>query len=93
MSNPPSQIDDARVIEWAWSGEKPFGYLPDSTGNVAAEIYGFAICQYHGSKKLYRFSCNARWESEQDSVYNTIEEAKSNIPMQYREVKPVWWKV
>ena len=25
---PPNEIDGARVIEWAWSGDGPFGEVP-----------------------------------------------------------------
>ena len=28
MKIPPAEIDGARVLEWAWSGDKPFGVIP-----------------------------------------------------------------
>jgi hypothetical protein len=92
MSKPPKTIDGAEVIEWAWSGEKPFGVLRNDSGIVAAEIYGLAICRYTKSGEIYRFSCDANWETEQDSDYQSVEEAKSNLPLQYQEVKANWNK-
>ena len=92
MSKPPKEIDGAKVLEWAWSGNNPFGVVHDRSGGVASEIYGLAICSYDNGNSVYRFSCDSKWETEQDSVYSTIEEAKRNLPDQYREVEPDWLK-
>jgi len=86
MSKPPKEIDGAKVLEWAWSGNKPFGFVRYESGEVAAEIYGLAICSYSDSNKVYRFSCDSFWETEQDSDYESIEDAKDNLPIQYQEV-------
>lgn len=50
MNKPPSKIDDATVLFWAWSGEIPFGLVS------GVEIYGLAICQYRKKDEVYRFS-------------------------------------
>ena len=92
MRKPPQEIDGAIVLEWAWSGEKPFGAVRYSSGEVASEIYGLAICSYPDDGKVYRFSCNADWETEQDSDYSTVDEAKNNLPEQYRAVEASWQK-
>lgn len=92
MSKPPKEIDGATVIEWAWSGEKRFGIVGDETGERVSEIFGLAICCYPNDQKIYRFSCNFKWETEQDSDYRSLEEAKSNLPLHYQEVKPKWQK-
>jgi hypothetical protein len=92
MSKPPEEIDGAKVIEWAYSGGEPFGLLHYDSGKVAAEIYGLAICSYSRDEKVYRFSCNNEWKTEQDSDYNTIDEAKNNLPIQYQKVKAIWQK-
>jgi len=93
MNIPPKLIDGAKVLEWAWSGNMPFGVIKYSDSNeVAAEIYGLAICQYKDSKIIYRFSCNKNWETEQDSDYSSIEEAKNNLPEQYKIVPATWVK-
>jgi len=90
---PEKEIDGAKVLEWAWSGDKPFGVVgtSDSYGNEV-KIYGLALCQYPDSDKIYRFSCSIEWEVEQDMDYATIEEAKSKLPDQYKKVPVIWQK-
>ena len=78
------------MLEWAWSGENPFGSICDQSGEVAVEVFGLAICQYSDNNQIYRFSCDREWETEQDSVYNSVIEAKENIPSQYCEVTANW---
>ena len=92
MNWPPKEIDGAQVLEWAWSGIKPFGVVRYDSGEIAAEIFGIAICSYSGSDLFYRFSCDSHWETEQDSDYKSIEEAKSNLPFQYSNVPVNWQK-
>ncbi|MBW8199759.1 hypothetical protein [Flagellimonas abyssi] len=43
---PPDELDGAKVIKWAWSGDKSFGFIPTADSNDTIEIFGFAICQY-----------------------------------------------
>ena len=85
----PAYIDGALVLEWAWS-EVPFGHVHSGAGAVATAIHGLALCQYPGSSVVYRFSCNAQWETEQDADYASIDEAKASLPEQYRQA-PVSW--
>ena len=90
MSCPPKELDGAKVLEWAWSGEQPFGVLRYSSGELAYEIYGLAICQYEGSNQFYQFSCTADWEVEQDFPYDSVAEAKAHLPEQYKGVRVHW---
>ncbi len=92
MSKPPKEIDGAKVLEWAWSGEKPFGVVRYESGEIAAEIFGLAICSYPNERKIYRFSCNENWETEQDATYETADEAMKYLPEQYREEPANWQK-
>lgn len=87
---PAAYIDGAKVIKWAWSGTKPFGYVGviDSPGRE--EIYGLAICQYENSDSFYRFSCDKNWEIVQDAPYNTVEDAIRLLPDQYKNVEADW---
>jgi hypothetical protein len=87
---PPSHIDGALVLEWAWS-DRPFGHVSFDDGSVAATIHGLAICQYPDSRVVYRFSCNANWETEQDMDYSSSAAAKASLPEQYQQ-SPVTWK-
>jgi hypothetical protein len=90
--SPPSEIDGARVLEWAWS-ERPFGELRDDAGRLVAVVHGLAICRYDASPKVYRFSCDANWECQQDADYDSIAEAKASLPAQYRGAVAVWQRV
>jgi len=89
---PDKELDGATVLEWAWSGSRPFGVINYAISEEkGVEIYGLALCQYADSEKIYRFSCNKDWEIEQDQVYSSIEEAKSKLPSQYKHM-PIDWK-
>ena len=88
--HPPSHIDNALVLEWAWS-DLPFGSVPCTDGSIAAAIHGLALCQYDGSSEIYRFSCDSRWECQQDQIYDSVATAKANLPEQYRHA-PIHWK-
>jgi hypothetical protein len=88
---PPSHIDGALVLEWAWS-DTPFGIVPYVGGGTAAVIHGLALCRYEGASVIYRFSCGSTWECEQDGVYDSIEIAKSELPDQYRHA-PIHWTI
>ena len=90
---PPNQIDGAEVLEWAWSGDKPFGVIMYAESNdIAVEIYGIAICKYPSSNIIYRFSCDKDWETQQDSDYSSTEEAKEQLLEQYQNVSITWFK-
>lgn len=93
MKKAPKKIDGVDVLEWAWSGDEPFGMLLYDNGEVASEIYGLAICQDESSKIIHRFSCNYNWEVEQDSVYESLLDAKSNLPKQYCNVSVNWQSI
>lgn len=84
MKQPPKEIDNAKVLLWAWSGSVAFGKVSDR------EIYGLAICQYENSKDVYRFSCDKNWETQQDNIYESVEEAIAELPKQYRNVSARW---
>ncbi len=81
---PPAYIDGAKVVQWAWSGQYPFGFVS------TYEVYGLAICQYENSPTFYRFSCDKNWETLQDSPYDSIKEAVEQLPEQYRRVVANW---
>jgi hypothetical protein len=89
--HPPSHIDNALVLEWSWS-DLPFGNVRYDDGRIAAVIHGLALCQYEGSSEICRFSCNSRWECQQDEVYDSIATAKAELPEQYRHAA-IHWKV
>ena len=88
MTNPPPrEIDGARVIEWAWSGSTPFGVVP---GAEPPEIFGLAIATYDDCD-FYRFSCDKEWNTVQDGLYASIDDAKEQLPDQYRDVVAEWF--
>lgn len=88
----PTTIDNATVLLWAWSESQPFGFVSNEDGSEKEAIYGLAICQYEGSKEVYRFSCNKNWETVQDGLYDSVEEAIEWLPEQYKNVVAIWQK-
>ncbi|UQV45699.1 hypothetical protein KIV45_00845 [Janthinobacterium lividum] len=87
---PPSHLDGARVLAWAWS-DLPFGLVNDEHGGAAPiAIHGLAVCRYGDEGRVYRFSCDARWDTVQDEVYASADEARQQLPAQYRAVAAVW---
>ena len=51
---------------------------------------GLAVCRYADEARAYRFSCDAHWETLQDEVYASEDEARERLPAQYRAVAAVW---
>jgi hypothetical protein len=88
---PPSQIDGADVMLWAWSEPGPFFEMPTSDGGPTVPIHGLAICQYVESGAVYRFSCNSVWETENDSPHDSVEGAANAESAQY-DVRSVQWQ-
>lgn len=86
---PPSHIDGARVLAWAWS-DLPFGHVGSEDGSAPIAIHGLALCQYAGESSVYRFSCDAQWDSVQDERYASADEARQQLPAQYRAVAATW---
>ncbi len=89
MTPPPTLLDGARVLWWAWSGERPFGEL---WGAPEPErwVHGFAVCRYDGAREVYRFSCTASWQVVQDSLHDDEDEAKAAVPTNYDASRVVW---
>ncbi|MEJ2610157.1 MAG: hypothetical protein P8179_08725 [Candidatus Thiodiazotropha sp.] len=92
MNKPPPSIDGARVLYWAWSGDEPFGWVGTQTDPYASPIYGLAIARYGLESGIYRFSCDDSWETEQDNIYDSVEDAMRHLPKQYRQVVAKWQK-
>ncbi|MCC5944592.1 MAG: hypothetical protein JJT94_06625 [Bernardetiaceae bacterium] len=90
---PPTDLENAKVLEWAWAGDKPFGFVQFAAKDSAAiPIYGLALCQYENTKEVYRFSCDAHWQVIQDDCYESTEDAKKLLPEQYHEQAINWIK-
>ncbi len=90
LIEPPDFIDGARVIKWAWSGMRPFGFVGIEDGTEREEVYGLVICRYEDSGSIYRFSCDKSWDTVQDNQYDTIENAITRLPGQYKNAEAVW---
>ena len=87
---PPERIDGARVVEWAWSSPDPFFIMPYSDGSGGIPIHGLAICRYDESRQVYRFSCDDKWETQNDSSHDSIEDAKTAESGQYDVLSVKW---
>jgi hypothetical protein len=89
---PPEFLDGAKVLEWAWSGSEPFGYMNDTDGIPVYAVYGQAICQYQNHNKFYRFTCDQDWNVVNDFDNDSIEEAKESAAQLYRVPATAWNK-
>lgn len=87
---PPDFIDGAKVLQWAWSWPEPFGWLTSEDGSVKEAVHALAFCQYENSSTIYSFTCDQNWETMQDGVFGSIEDAKKFLPQQYRNVVANW---
>ena len=74
---PPGELDGAQVQLWAYDPLKPFFIMEYSDGRPGKPIHGFAICQYKGEKKFYKFSCDSEWNVENDLDCDSVDEAMS----------------
>ena len=91
INEPPDELDGAKVIKWAWSGDKPFGFLRYQDDLYEPiEIYGLAICQYDDFPIVYRFSCDINWEVKQDSPHDSVDNALRQLPDYYKLVAAKW---
>ncbi|MFA6070670.1 hypothetical protein AKG95_24260 [Janthinobacterium lividum] len=86
---PPTHLDGACVLAWAWS-DLPFGHVTDEHGAAPIAIHGLAVCRYADEARVYRFSCDAHWETLQDEVHASVDEARERLPAQYRAVAATW---
>jgi len=88
MSRPPERLDGARVMWWAWAGDRPFGEVYGAP-EERRWVWGMAVCRYEGGE-VYRFSCNEKWEVVQDSDHANEEEAKAGVPGNYDDSRVRW---
>lgn len=86
---PPSALDGARVLWWAWSGAEPFFELRDTDGEVVAHVHGLAVAQYP-SGRVYRFSCDEAWEVVHDMDFASADAALAG-PSSHYDVRAIAW--
>ncbi|MEZ6037510.1 MAG: hypothetical protein R3F29_08520 [Planctomycetota bacterium] len=88
---PPRELDGADVVLWAWSSPRPFFVMPFADGEGGVAIHGLAILRYGDSGAIARVSCNAEWETENDSPQDSVESAKRAPSAQF-DVRTVRWR-
>ncbi len=71
----PDELDGAKVLLWSRLPEKETLYYSD--GRVWAEIEYYAICKYEKDNGYYLFKCDARFEVQSDSIFDSVEECKN----------------
>ncbi len=89
----PKEIENADVLYWSVSDEPFFvmNVVNEHREIISKiEIRKLAICTYD-NKKFYRFSCNENWEVENDSFYDSIEDALK-IPSNFINKNVKWNK-
>lgn len=85
MKSPPPEIDNAKVLWWASSGETYYGKIH------GIRICGMAVCQY-SSGTIYRFLCDRQWETIDDVECDDEEQAKTFYPSMYaKKAGPIVW--
>lgn len=91
MTQPPPVLGGAEVICWAWSGSKPFGIFPTASRRLddATYTYGLAACRTQDGL-AYLFSCDSRWNTVGDTMYDSVEDAIDDLPDQFKEVEAHW---
>ena len=62
-----------------------------SGDDVTIPIHGLAICRYDEGT-VYLFVCDASWEVQNDSPYDTVERAMRSASAQYDVSKVTWMK-
>ena len=77
-----------QVVEWAWSAPRPFFEMP-VTGGTPIPIHGLVIGRMQ-SGEIYRLSCDAEWESMNDSHWSTVEAARLGESLSF-DVHAVDW--
>lgn len=87
---PPSRLDNAEVVRWAWSAPDPFFVMPCSDGSGGIPIHGLAICQYPQGGAVYRFSCYASWQVQNDAPYGSVADAEVARHGQYDVTRVAW---
>lgn len=73
MNYPPNAIDNVKVIYWLDTGSQPAYQMPVKNTPSHITISRIAICSY-GDGDFYRFLCNNKWEVENDTVFQSIED-------------------
>ncbi len=90
-NTPPEEIDGAEVLWWAWSDPDPFFVMPTGSDSADINIHGLAICRYASTGQIYRFSCSATWETQNDSPASSVASAKLLRSAQY-DTQAVEWQ-
>lgn len=89
IKEPPSKLDGAQVLLWAYAPRNPFFVMEYSDGRPYKPIHGFAVCRYQGEEQYYKFSCDAKWNVENDSVHAALEEAVTAA--ENMSTEPITW--
>jgi len=68
-------LDGAEVI--AISKKDNFGVIKSSDSSIKPiPVKYIAICKYEDDNTIYAFLCNDKLEVEQDSIFDSVEDAK-----------------
>lgn len=90
---PPSELNDTKVVRWAWSGERrPFGELPQEPRS-RSEIYGFAVGHHWRSKEYFRFCCLKDWSVAISSSHQSLNDAMNVVPFAHDTSRVRWHSV
>lgn len=85
MHAQPNLIDGARVLLYAdtsrFSKTDAVRHLRD--GRQQFSFAPIAICRYDGSDDCYLFLCDENWQTANDNLYDSIDEAIESALQQF----------
>ena len=92
MKPAPAMIDGARVIYWADTRgilkTDACTFLAD--GRVQQAFAGLAIAQYEGESSCCLFLCDEQWETQNDTLHHSVDEARAFAESLYPAVSVRW---
>jgi hypothetical protein len=93
MTKPPTQIDGADVVAYAILDpaiHKDTGILRlYADGALQTCFYGLAIATYD-LEGFYLFFCDADWETENDTLHDSVEEAIETAKRKFGMLPSSW---
>ncbi len=96
MKPPPVAIDGAKVLAWSPIDER---HRKTSVVRLYADeveqltFAGVALAQYEDApSEIYAFYCDHDWNTQNDSSYPTLEEAKRSTECLFVGLADTWQK-
>lgn len=92
MESPPTMIDGARVLWWVdTAGIAKTDACTFREGNgVQASFAALAIARYDGASDCYLFLCGEDWETQNDTLHESVGKAREFAESLYPGISNRW---